>query len=92
MGIHLSKTQRELLGSVAGCKRDHASVYPLLYGYLQSYVESYLRNLVPWGSLEDAYAFCELMKSLSLNLTPDEIDEIACGTRELPGEDVHNGQ
>jgi len=66
--------------------------YPLLYGYLSSSVDAYTRDLIKYDRLAEVSALCNLLSALYVKCSTAELSEIACGLREVPGEDVQSGQ
>lgn len=92
MGIQLDKFDRVILDYVANQKRLGNSVYPYLYGVLTSSVDLFVSGHSEKRDLESMWASVKLIDRLSKTLSPDELDEILSGTREIPGEDVPSGQ
>lgn len=92
MGIQLSSSDRQLIGTVAALRADGAPATGYLFGYLKSRVEQFLRGVIDREVLEHESALMELVWTLSMSMSPKHLSEIASGTRELPGEDVQSGQ
>lgn len=92
MGIQLSKHDRHMIMQAAELRRLDCGVHPLLYGYLSAGVDAFLTGRVSKEYLGEVYALCELLGQLSLKYSADELRQIASGTREVPGEDVHSGR
>lgn len=92
MGIQLSDHDREILGKLAEYRAKGDSIYPYLYGYLQSSVDLFLSGLNETRDLEYSYASAKLLEELACSLTVEHLREVASGTREVPGEDVPSGQ
>lgn len=92
MGIQLDEFDKRILDYVANQKRQGNSVIPYLYGVLTSSVDLFVSGHSEKRDLESMWASVKLIDQLCKTHSPDELDEIACGTREIPGEDVHSGQ
>lgn len=92
MGIQLSNHDKHMINQVAVIKSMGIPIHPLVFGYLSSAVEPVIKGLITMERLAETYALCELLTVLYDKYTVEELKEIACGSRELPGEDVHRGQ
>lgn len=92
MGIQLSNHDKHMINQVAVIKDMGIPIHPLVFGYLSSAVEPVLKGLLKMDRLAEVYALCELLIQLYDKYSVQELMEIACGTRELPGEDVQSVQ
>lgn len=90
MGIQLTDHERRMIKQIANYRRNHLSPTPYLFGYLRARVDSAMRKAISLEQLIADAALIDLLETLYARCSPDELDGIAAGTRELPGEDVHS--
>lgn len=81
-----------MIKQMAAFIKDGIPTRPYLYGYLFSRVHSFLAGGITREQLTEDHALLELLETLEARCTPDQLLEIAAGTRELPGEDVPSGE
>lgn len=91
MGIQLDEFDKRIIEYVANQKRLGNSVYLYLYGVLASSVDLFVAGHSEKRDLESMWATVKLVDRLCKTHSPDELDEISCGTREVPVEDVPSG-
>jgi hypothetical protein len=92
MGIQLDEFDKHMLKFLADGKRRGESPFPYLFGALASAVDLFVRGTNEKRDLESLWASIKLVEQLWKKHSPDELDEIRCGTREIPCEDVPSGQ
>lgn len=92
MGIQLDDSDKRMIAFLAEEKANGRTVYAYLFGALGSSVDLFVSGLSEKRDLESMWATVKLLDQLSKEHTPEELREIASGTREVPGEDVHSGQ
>lgn len=92
MGIQLSSHDKHMILQVVEARKLGMGIHPLLYGYLSTAVEMFVSGVIDRKRLADYHALCELLEQLNKTRSARELSEIAYGTRELAGEDVHDGQ
>lgn len=92
MGIQLDDADRQAIRFLADQKEAGNGFHPYLFGFITSSVDLFLSGHQERRDLEMVYAFVKLLAELAKTCSPQELREIADGTREIPGEDVHSGQ
>lgn len=92
MGIQLDDFDKRMIVYIAGEKQAGRSVYAYLFGALLSSVDLFVAGQSEMRDLETMYATVKLLDELAKSHSPEELREIADGTREITGEDVHSGQ
>lgn len=92
MGIRMTDVERGMVRQAALFKRDGLLISGYLLGYLACRVDHFLTGVIDRKQLADDAAMVELTRTLYHRCTAQQLDQIAFGTRELPGEDVHSGE
>lgn len=92
MGIRMTDVERNMIQTAATFKRDRLLISGYLFGYLAARVDHFLTGVIDRKQLADDAAMVELIKTLDARCNAQQLDQIAWGTRELPGEDVQSGE
>jgi hypothetical protein len=92
MGIQLSVFDKVGIKMAAELKESGASIYPYLFGALNSAVDLFVAGHSQQRDLESIWTSVKLIEQLWKTCSAEELSEIYCGTRELPGQDVQDGQ
>ena len=92
MGIQLTDFNREMIKTVIFLREADARPASYYLGYLQARVDQFLSGGVTREQLADDAAFLNLLQALDARCSTQELKEIVAGTKEIPGEDVHDGQ
>ena len=92
MGIQLDEFDVRVINHLARMKEAGQPHQPYLFGLLFTSVDLFLSGKSEQRDLETIYSIVKLMDRLCKVHSHGELREIACGTREISGEDVPSGQ
>lgn len=92
MGIQLSDFDKQVIGRMADYKSESAPTYPYLFGMISSSLHLFFSGHSEKSDLESMWALVQLLERLCKTYNAEQLREISCGTREVPGEDVPSGQ
>jgi hypothetical protein len=92
MGIQLDDGDKRMLRFLAQEKDEGRSVYPYLFGALSSSVDLFVSGHNEKRDLEAMWATVKFLDQLAKQYPAEVLRQFACGTRQIPAEDVPSGQ